>query len=144
MKFDTSTHIVYHESPLLGMSFREESWPRWPKLSNRVATGSPPKPAIERAAFAWTSAMPDETVVTIEPFAVRPKTLAQIEDCSIAEIYKRLNGGQYESFLDGSSRLITMRSVRARQERLAKAASQPGTKPSKAPNRPGRPKADKP
>src|SRR5262249_49007622 len=84
--------------------------------------------------------MSDKTVATIEPFAVRPKTLAQIEDCSVAEIYKRLNGGQYESYLDGTARLITMRSVRARNERLAPTASQPGTKPSKAPKRPGRPK----
>jgi hypothetical protein len=74
----------------------------------------------------------------LEPFAVRPKTLSQLEDCCLSEIYKRLNAGEYETYLDGAARMITMRSVRACRERLAATASQPHTKPSKAPGRPGR------
>ena len=37
---------------------------------------------------------------------MRPKTLAQLEDCCLAEIYKRLNAGEYESYLDGAARMI--------------------------------------
>jgi hypothetical protein len=73
----------------------------------------------------------------LEPFAVRPKTLAELEDCCLAEIYKRLNAGEYESYLDGAARMITLRSVRARHERLAATASQ---QLSRHPGRPGRPK----
>lgn len=82
--------------------------------------------------------MSDETVVTIEPFAVRPKTLAQLEDCCLAEIYKRLNAGEYETYLDGTARMITMRSVRARHERLT--AVNRGTPQEKPGRKPGRPR----
>jgi hypothetical protein len=75
----------------------------------------------------------------LEPFAVRPKIAAQLAGCCITELYKRLNNNEYESFLDGAARLITVRSIRARHERLA--ANQPKT--SKHPGRPGRPKGSK-
>lgn len=72
----------------------------------------------------------------LEPFAVSPKEAAQIENCGITSIYGRLD--EYETYLDGASRKITLRSIRARQERkLAEARD------IKRPAGPGRPKADK-
>jgi hypothetical protein len=74
----------------------------------------------------------------LEPFAVRPRVAAQLDGCCITELYKRLNNNEYETYLDGAARMITVRSIRARQERIF--ANQQHKKPSKRPGRPDRPK----
>jgi hypothetical protein len=80
-------------------------------------------------------------VGALEPFAVRPKVAAQLDACGITEFYKRLNRGEYETFVDGGARLVTVRSIRARQERLLTAASgTPREKPSARRGGPGRPR----
>jgi hypothetical protein len=76
-----------------------------------------------------------------EPFAVRPKVAAQLAGIGLTTLYDRLNSGEYESFVDGSTRMVTVRSIKARQERLLAAASgTPRDKPSKRGGGPGRPK----
>jgi hypothetical protein len=62
---------------------------------------------------------------SLEPFALSPKETAQIERCGLTEVYRRINDGEYESYLDRAKRLITLRSIRARQQRLLAAASGP-------------------
>jgi len=76
-------------------------------------------------------------IVDVEPFAVRPKDGARIAGCGLTELYKRLNSGRYESFLDGTSRMITVRSIHEDQKKLLAAAA--GT-PSDKPSSRGRPK----
>jgi hypothetical protein len=61
----------------------------------------------------------------LQPFAVSPKKAAHIEQCGLTELYERLNNGEYETYLDGAKRQITLRSIRARQERKLAAAGGP-------------------
>jgi len=71
----------------------------------------------------------------IEPFAVRVSEASRLEgNCGRAEIHRRINAGEYESYLDGRRRLITLRSIRARQERLLKETA--GSKRRAGPGRP--------
>lgn len=70
----------------------------------------------------------------LEPFAIPRKATAHVESCGLTEVYRRLNAGEYESYLDGNKRLITLRSIRARQERKLAEAS--GTKRKGGPGRP--------
>lgn len=73
--------------------------------------------------------------------AVQPKEGARLDNCGITEFYERLNAGEYETYVDGGKRLITVRSIRARQERLLAAAS--GTPQENSSTRrggPGRPR----
>ncbi len=81
-------------------------------------------------------------LVELEPFAVRPKEGMRLAGCGESEFYKRINAGRYESFLDGTSRMITVRSIRSDQEKLlAEARGTPREKPSKrAGFRDGRPR----
>src|SRR5215831_935406 len=77
----------------------------------------------------------------ITPFAVRPREGKLLAGCGETEFYKRLNAGRYESFLDGTSRLVTVASIIADQKRLLAATSgTPRDKPSKRRGGPGRPK----
>jgi hypothetical protein len=77
---------------------------------------------------------------TLEPFAVSPKTAMQIEQCGMTELYRRINSNEYESYHDGGKRLITLRSIHARRERLlAEAGGPPRKSPSKRRGGPGRP-----
>jgi hypothetical protein len=72
---------------------------------------------------------------TIEPLeTVRPAGAAKIENCGETEIHRRINAREYESYLDGKRRLITLRSIRARQERLLKETA--GLKRRAGPGRP--------
>ena len=83
-------------------------------------------------------------VVELEPFAVRPKDGRRLAGCGETEFYKRMNEGRYETFLDGVSRLVTVRSIRAAQERLlAEARGAPRENPSKR-HGPGRRRAGGP
>lgn len=66
-----------------------------------------------------------------ELFAVQPKVAARLDNCGLTELYERLNAGEYETYIDGGKRLITVRSIRARQERLlAAAGGAPRSNPS--------------
>ena len=77
----------------------------------------------------------------LEPFAVRAKLGAQLAGCSDTVFYKRLNEGRYETFLDGTNRMVTVRSIRADQEKLlAEAQGSPHDNPSKRRGGPGRPR----
>jgi hypothetical protein len=53
-----------------------------------------------------------------EPLAVSPRRTALLLDCGITRVYELINSGELESYKDGKSRKITMRSIRARTERL--------------------------
>src|SRR5262245_51960596 len=78
---------------------------------------------------------------TITPFAVRPKDGKVLAGCGETEFYKRMNQGRYETFLDGTSRLVTVRSIIADQERmLAATGGTPRERPSIRGGGPGRPK----
>jgi len=57
-------------------------------------------------------------LVELEPFAVRPKEGMRLAGCGESEFYRRMNAGRYESFLDGGARMVTVRSIRADQEKL--------------------------
>jgi hypothetical protein len=81
-----------------------------------------------------------KTIVEIEPFAVRPKDAARLDGCGLTQLYERLNAGEYESYLDGCNRMITVRSIRARQERKLAAAINQSFAKSKRAGGPGRPK----
>ncbi|SRR5216684_1410019 len=48
----------------------------------------------------------------IEPLLVKPRTAARILDRGLTTIYKDIANGRLESFRDGSSRKITMRSIK--------------------------------
>jgi hypothetical protein len=50
------------------------------------------------------------------PYAVRPREACKIIGCGPTRLYEILP--ELESYLDGKSRLITLRSIRARQARL--------------------------
>jgi len=70
-------------------------------------------------------------VVTLEPFAVRPREGARLAGVGLTKFYERLNEAAYESFLDGSSRLVTVESIKAFQRKqLAASRGAPVSKPS--------------
>jgi hypothetical protein len=74
--------------------------------------------------------MPD-SIVEISPFAVRPKDGARLAGCCLREFYNRLNDGIYETFLDGTARLVTVASILAHQKhQLAAARGTPRDNPS--------------
>jgi hypothetical protein len=52
------------------------------------------------------------------PLAVSPRVAAVMCGCGITKIYDLIGSGELESYLDGSARKITTRSIRARFERL--------------------------
>jgi hypothetical protein len=54
----------------------------------------------------------DERLVT------SPRRAAALLDCGVTRVYELINSGELESYLDGASRKITIRSIRARIERL--------------------------
>jgi hypothetical protein len=84
--------------------------------------------------------LPKSPIVDIEPLAVRPKVGARLAGCGLTEFYKRLNEGLYESFLDGSARLVIVESIRAHQQRQLEASrGTPREKPSRRGGGPGRP-----
>jgi hypothetical protein len=83
--------------------------------------------------------MSDENLVTIEPFAVRVTEAMRLDGCRTTEFYRRLKAGEYESYIDGTTRMVTVRSIRARQQRALAASNANGDKPARRPG-PGRPK----
>jgi hypothetical protein len=63
-----------------------------------------------------------------EPLVVSPKRAQYLLGCGNTRFYELLTSGELESYKDGKSRKITMRSIRARVERkLAEAG--PETSP---------------
>lgn len=53
----------------------------------------------------------------VAPLAVSPKKAEQILDIGHTRLYQLMNSGELESYLDASSRKITMRSIVAYVER---------------------------
>jgi len=51
--------------------------------------------------------------VQVEPLAVRPRVAWRLLDCGNTHGYELINAGELESYLDGRSRRITMRSIKA-------------------------------
>jgi len=86
--------------------------------------------------------MSHDYLVKLEPFAVRPKDGARLAGVGLTKFYERLNQGVYESFLDGSSRLVTVESIKKHQKKLAAAIETPANKPSVRGGGPGRPKKE--
>ena len=57
-----------------------------------------------------------------EPLAVSPRRTAFLLSCGVTRVYELINSGELESYKEGTSRKITMRSIRARIEHLLWAA----------------------
>jgi excisionase family DNA binding protein len=76
-----------------------------------------------------------------EPLAVSPRQACQLINVGITYLYDLINNGELESYLEGRSRKITMRSIRARQDRqLAAARGAIVTTEAAQPCRRGRPR----
>jgi hypothetical protein len=78
----------------------------------------------------------------LEPLAVSPRETRQLLSIGNTRLYELLNAGELESYQEGRSRRITMRSIRARIERLLGAAGATGAAAAIAthPRRRGRPR----
>jgi hypothetical protein len=63
----------------------------------------------------------------LEPLAVSPRQTSILIDCGLTRVYDLINRGELESYLDGRSRKVTMRSIRDHQERLLAAARTAGS-----------------
>jgi hypothetical protein len=81
-----------------------------------MSAAKTPKPA-----GAAPYAKDDET----EPLVVRPRAAKKLLQTGHRRLYELLNAGELESFKDGRSRKITMRSIRAYIDR--KLSAQAGT-----------------
>jgi Helix-turn-helix domain len=57
-----------------------------------------------------------------ERLVVRPKLACLMLDVGVTRLYELIKAGELESFKDGGARKITMRSIRARVDRLLKQA----------------------
>ena len=67
----------------------------------------------------------DEELVIV----VSPKRAMELLDCGQTRLYELLASGELESFKDGSSRKITLRSILRRTRRLLAAAAPPAAAP---------------
>ena len=79
----------------------------------------------------------------VEPLAVRPSIAWRLLDCGNTHGYELIAVGELESYLDGRSRRITMRSIRAYIARRLTAAAKAGAPSEAAPQprrRRGRPR----
>jgi len=56
----------------------------------------------------------------LEPLAVSPRQACVLLNVGLTRLYELLGSGELESYLDGRSRRITMRSIRRRIKRLLK------------------------
>ena len=72
-----------------------------------------------------------------EPLVVRPKRAWQMLDCGNTRGYELVKAGELESFLDGRSRKITVKSIHGYITR--KLAAGTSIKPAPQPRRRGRP-----
>jgi hypothetical protein len=67
--------------------------------------------------------MPVKSEPTVEPLVVRPIVARRmLGDCSIEELYRKLQNGDLQSYLDGRRRLITVESIKQDIVRKAQAA----------------------
>jgi excisionase family DNA binding protein len=58
-----------------------------------------------------------ETLPPLEPLVASPKTTCHLLGIGTTKSYELLDAGELESFLDGTSRKITTRSIKAYIER---------------------------
>jgi excisionase family DNA binding protein len=56
----------------------------------------------------------------LEPLAVSPRQACVLLNVGLTRLYELLGSGELESYLDGRSRRITMRSIHRRIKRLLK------------------------
>jgi hypothetical protein len=74
----------------------------------------------------------DDPILNPLPYAVRPKLAQLLAGHGKHLLWQRLNDGTYQSFLDGTNRMIVTQSILDHQKRLAKEQrGTPATKPSK-------------
>jgi hypothetical protein len=67
--------------------------------------------------------MPLKSEPTGEPLVVRPRVARRmLGDCSQDELYRKLENGDLDSYLDGRRRLITVESIKRDIVRKAQAA----------------------
>jgi hypothetical protein len=60
---------------------------------------------------------------TVDPLVVRPSIARRmLGDCSLDELYRKLQNGDLDSYLDGRRRLITVESIKRDIARKAQAA----------------------
>jgi hypothetical protein len=83
--------------------------------SARLGDNEPPSPIAPGIAIGTGLSQGD-------PLAVSPRRAAFLLDCGVTRVYELINSGELESYKEGSSRKITMRSIRTRIERLLGAA----------------------
>jgi hypothetical protein len=101
-----------------------------PNLSGPPRTDDLPRPSAGRSARGYGATNPEndspaaEThcarighnrgppLPEIEPIAVRPRVAWRLLDCGNTHGYALLAAGELESYLDGRSRRITMRSIK--------------------------------
>jgi excisionase family DNA binding protein len=74
----------------------------------------------------------------LEPLAVSPRQACRLLNVGNTYLYELLNNDELESYWEGKSRKITMRSIRARQERQLVAARAAEAAPQPRPR--GRPR----
>ena len=80
------------------------------------------------------------TLDDLEPLAVSPRQASRLLNVGITYLYDLINNNELESYLEGRARKITMKGIRARQERqLAAARGTDLTTEAAQPRRRGRP-----
>jgi hypothetical protein len=75
-------------------------------------------------------------IVADETYAYPPRRIAQLDCCSLAEVYNRLARGEYEAVKDGRKTLILKRSMIARRAAKLKRAVYTPPKPKTQEGRP--------
>jgi hypothetical protein len=77
----------------------------------------------------------DELQALIQKIGVvSPRQAGVIDNVGMTTVHERIKNGEYESFLDGASRKITLRSILERRKRLLAAAAE-ATSPRRPPPR---------
>jgi hypothetical protein len=79
------------------------------------------KPIEARAADVRPLAavqLPALSASAVEPFACSPAQAQQILAIGHSRLFELIKSGELETYVDGRSRKITMRSIKARLERL--------------------------
>jgi excisionase family DNA binding protein len=77
-------------------------------------------------------------VASLDPIAVSPREACRLLSIGNTRLYELIAAGEVESYRDGKSRRVTMRSIRRRVERLLAAGGTDTAAPT-PPRRRGRP-----
>ena len=76
----------------------------------------------------------------LEPLAVSPRQTGQLLNIGQTRVWDLIGSGELETYWEGSSRKVTMRSIRARHERQLAAARGADATEAAQPHRRGRPR----